>query len=83
MPESVKIAFRSFSDIRDPGTYTAPNVNQRLQGKAQGSAIWPFHFTEWWKIGEGETMKEPFDVRDEVVLGLLHALEMVCTLFHL
>ncbi len=28
-------------------------------------------------------MKEPFDVREEVVVGLLRALEMVCTLFHL
>jgi hypothetical protein len=30
-------------------------------------------------IGEGETMGEPFDVRDEIVVGLLHALEMVST----
>jgi len=30
-----------------------------------------------------ETIKEPFDVHEEVVVGLLHALEMVCTLFHL
>ncbi|KAF8256695.1 hypothetical protein EI94DRAFT_1710437 [Lactarius quietus] len=35
-----------------------------------------FNFTEWWKIGEGDTMGEPFDVHDELVEGLLHVLEM-------
>jgi hypothetical protein len=32
-------------------------------------------------IGEGETMGEPLDVRDEVVVGLLRALEMVFFFF--
>jgi len=70
-------------DIRDPGTYTAPERNRQLQGKVQEPGILQFNFTEWWKFGEGEIMKEPFDVREEVVVGLLHALEMVCASFHL
>ena len=39
-----------------------------------------FNFTEWWNIGEGETLREPFDVREEVVLRLSQALEVVCNL---
>ena len=83
MPEPVRIAFHSFSDIRNPGTYATRNGNQKLKGEIQASAIPRFNFTEWWKIGEGVEMKEPFDVGDELVAGLLHALETVCTLFHL
>jgi len=48
----------------------------------QAAGIQQFNFIEWWKF-EGETMKEPFDVHEEVVVGLLCALKMVCTLFHL
>ncbi|KAH9016314.1 hypothetical protein EDB85DRAFT_1898188 [Lactarius pseudohatsudake] len=66
----------NFSDIRNLGTYATYNGNQKLKGKIQASAIPQFNFTEWWKIGEGVAMKEPFDVRDELVPGLLHALEM-------
>ena len=80
--ESVRIAFHGFSDIRNPGTYTAPEANQQLEGMVQAAGIQQFNFTEWWKF-EGETMKEPFNVHEEVVVGLLCALEMVCTLFHL
>ncbi|KAH9013470.1 hypothetical protein EDB85DRAFT_1899715 [Lactarius pseudohatsudake] len=76
VPEPVRIAFHSFSDIRNPGTYATHNGNQKPKGKIQASAIPRFNFTEWWKIGEGVAMKEPFDVRDELVPGLLHALEM-------
>jgi hypothetical protein len=83
VPESVRVAFRSFSDIRNPGSYTAPDGSRLLQGEVQLSYIAQFNFTEWWKIEEEETMREPFDVRNEVVAGLLHALETVCTLFHL
>ncbi|KAI9431445.1 hypothetical protein BJY52DRAFT_1199675 [Lactarius psammicola] len=74
--ESVRVAFRNFLDIRDPGTYTAPERNRQLQEKVQEPGVLQFNFTEWWKFGEGEIMKEPFDVREEVVVGLLHALEM-------
>lgn len=83
VPESVRIAFHSFSDLRNPGTYTTPDGSRQLPGEVQESTISQFNFTEWWKIGEGETMSEPFNVRDEVVVGLLHALEMVRTLFHI
>lgn len=83
MPESVRVAFRSFSDIRNPGSYTAPDGSQLLRAEVQPSHTPQFNFTEWWKFEEEETMREPFDVRDEVVVGLLHALETVCTLFHL
>jgi hypothetical protein len=79
VPESVRVAFHCFSDIRNPGSYTAPDGSQLLKGKVQPSDTPQFNFTEWWMIGEGETMGEPFDVRDEVVVGLLHALEMVCS----
>jgi hypothetical protein len=82
VPESVRIAFHSFLDIRNPGTYTAPDGSRQLQGKVQASTSPQFKFTEWWKT-EGETMRELFDVCNEVVVGLLHALEKVCTLFHL
>jgi hypothetical protein len=83
VPDSVRVAFHSFLDIRNPGSYTAPNGIRLLQSKVQPSDTLPFNFTEWWMIGEGETMGEPFDVRDEIVVGLLHALEMVSTLLQL
>jgi hypothetical protein len=38
---------------------------------------------EWWKIGEGEKIGGTFDVRNELILALQHALEKVCTFFHL
>jgi hypothetical protein len=79
VPESVRVAFHSFSDIRNPGSYAAPDGSRLPQGKVQPSDAPQFYFTEWWIIGGGVTMGEPFDVRDEVVAGLLRALEMVCT----
>ncbi|KAH9007619.1 hypothetical protein EDB85DRAFT_1904881 [Lactarius pseudohatsudake] len=79
VPESVKIAFHSFSDIRNPGTYATSNQNQKLKGKGkvQASPTLPFSLTEWWNAGEGVVMKEPFDVRDELIVGLLRALKMI------
>jgi hypothetical protein len=41
-----------------------------------------FNLTEWWKIEEGEKLSKPFDVGEELVAGLLHALAMVSTLFY-
>jgi hypothetical protein len=78
--ESIRVAFGSFADIRDPGSYTAPDESLLPQSKEWPSDTAQFHFTEWWKFGEGETMGEPFDVRDEVVEGLRHALREVCNL---
>jgi hypothetical protein len=77
VPESIRVAFQSFSDIRNPGSYTTLDRSRLPQGKVEPSHAPQFNFTEWWNIGEGETMREPFDVRDEVVAGLLHALEKV------
>ena len=82
MPESVRVAFQSFSDIRDPGSYAIPDGIRLPQGNIEPLHAPQFNFTEWWTIGEGDTIRGPFDVRDEVVVGLLHALEEVCTLFH-
>ena len=83
VPESVRVAFHSFSDIGNPGSYTAHNGSWLLQSKFQPSAARSFNFTEWWTLREGETLGEPFDVCDEVVGGLLRALDMVCTLVQL
>ncbi|KAF8257440.1 hypothetical protein EI94DRAFT_1817810 [Lactarius quietus] len=76
VPESVQDAFHSFLDIRNPGSYTATDGRQLPKGDIHKLDAPHFNFTEWWKIGEGDTMGEPFDVRDELVEGLLHVLEM-------
>ena len=83
MPESLRVAFSSFSDITNPGSYTAPDISQLLESAVKPSGDPQFKFVEWWKIGEGETMREPFNICDEVVAGILHALEMVRALLHL
>jgi hypothetical protein len=80
VPESIRAAFGSFSDIGSPGSYTAAHGNLLPQSKEQPLDTAQFNFTEWWKFGEGETMGEPFNVCDEVVEWLLHALDTVCNL---
>jgi len=80
VPESIRVAFSSFADIRDPGSYTAPDESLLPQAKEWPSDTAQFNFAEWWKMGEGETMGEPFDVRDELVEGLLRVLDVVCNL---
>ena len=80
VPESVRVAFRCFSDIKNPGSYTMPDGSWPPQDIAEPSDTPNFDFTEWWNIGEGETLREPFDVREEVVLRLSQALEVVCNL---
>jgi hypothetical protein len=42
-----------------------------------------FNLTEWWKIPQGEKLDKPFNVGDELVVGLLHALEIVRALFYI
>lgn len=79
MPESVKVAFHSFSEIGNPGTYMAPDESQLLQEKVELSDTSKFNFTQWWKVSDQEILREPFDVRDEVVVALVHALDTVCT----
>jgi hypothetical protein len=80
VPESIKVAFHCFPDIKNPGSYTAPNGSWLPKAMVHPLAIGvpQFNFTEWWKVGEGATLREPFDVRDEIVPGLLRALEKVC-----
>ena len=39
VPKSVVIAFQSYSDIRDPGTYTAPDVTGLQQAQDKSSRI--------------------------------------------
>ena len=83
MPESVRVSFHSFLDIRKPSSYTAPDASQLLQAKVQSPEAPCLNFMEWWKIREGEILGEPFDVCDELPKVLVHFLKMVCTLLQL
>ena len=77
MPEPVKIAFHSFSDIKDPRIYAACDESLLLQAW-HGTSLNPnFKFTEWWRIAEGETLSGPFNVGDELVAEVLQVLERV------
>jgi hypothetical protein len=78
----VKIAFHSFSDIGNPHTYIPPDESRLLQVKVKKSDSSKFNFTEWWKVREGEILREPFDVGDEVTAALLRAVEMVGAFIH-
>ncbi len=84
MPEPIKIAFRSFLNIENPGTYAEPDESLLPQARHEtlvGQRR--FNFTEWWKLAEGEKLSKPFNVGEEMVAGLLHALEVVSTLFYI
>jgi hypothetical protein len=81
VPEPIKVAFRSFSDIKNPGTYAAPEESVLFQVTHKTSFDPNFNLTEWWKIAEGEKLSKQFNVREELVAGLLHVLEMVSALF--
>jgi hypothetical protein len=83
VPEPVKIAFRSFSDIKNPGTYAAPDEILLLQVECKTSVSSKFNFTEWWKSAEGEKMSKAFDIGEELVAGLLRVLEAVSTIFYI
>jgi hypothetical protein len=83
VPESIRVVFHSFLDIQVTGSYIAPNRSQLLTGTASQSDSLQFNFTEWWKIGEGEKIGGTFDVQNELIPALQHALEKVCTFFHL
>jgi hypothetical protein len=82
VPEAVGIAFRSFSDIMNPGTYLPQDGGRLLQAGYSTSVNPDFNFTEWWKFEEGEKMSRPFDIGDELVAGILHVLERVSALFY-
>ena len=81
MPGPVKIAFRSFSDIKNPETYAAPEEDL-LQARCKTPADTEFNFTEWWDVEKCEEFGKPFDVGDELVAGLLRVLEKVTALFY-
>jgi len=83
IPEPVRITFHSFSDIKNPGTYAAPNESLLLQACSNISPDLEFNLTEWWKTAEGKTLSKPFDVGEELVAELLRALEMVSALLYI
>ena len=82
MPEPVRIAFHSFSNIKSPGTYIAPDKSPLLQAGCKTSVDPTFNFMEWWKIAEGENLSKLFDIGNELVAELLCALDMVSMLFY-
>ncbi|KAF8274186.1 hypothetical protein EI94DRAFT_1696129 [Lactarius quietus] len=43
-------------DIRNPGHYTAPDGSQLPKGNVQQAVAPQFTFTEWWAIGQGDTL---------------------------
>ena len=77
MPEPVKNAFRSFSDIKDPRMYTACDESPQLQAW-HGTSLNPnFKFTEWWRVAEGEKLSGPFNVSNKFVAKVMQVLERV------
>jgi hypothetical protein len=82
LPEPVRIAFQSFSDIKRPETYSAPDENLLPPASYKSTIGQTFNFTEWWNIGEGEELDKPFDIGEELTAGLLCALERVSTLLY-
>ncbi len=58
----------------------APDKGLLLQAEYKTSVDSKFNFTEWWKFAEGEKLSKLFNIGEELVAGLLHALEMVSTL---
>jgi hypothetical protein len=83
VPEPVRIAFRSFFGIESPGTYEEHDEVLLLQARYKTPVGSRFNFTEWWRIAEGERLRKPFDVGEELVAGLLHALEVVSALYYI
>ena len=77
MPEPIRIAFQSFSDIRNAGTYAAPKKSLLLQAGCKELVNSNFKFREWWRIVEGNTLNWPSDVSKDLVAELLHILEEV------
>jgi hypothetical protein len=82
VPGPVRIAFRSFSDIKDPRTYVARDESLLLQTGNIASVIPNFNLTEWWRISRGEKLSRPFNIGDELVAGVLQVLDRVSTLFY-
>jgi len=63
--------------------YTEPNGSLPLQGRSDTSVNTKFNFTEWWKTPAGKNLNKPFDIGEELVAGLLHALDVVSSLSYI
>jgi hypothetical protein len=83
VPKPVRIAFRSFSDIKDPRTYVARNESLLLQTAHNASVNPDFNLTEWWRIAKGKKLSRLFNVGNELVARVLQVLERVSTLFYM
>jgi hypothetical protein len=85
VPEPVRIAFHSFSDIKNLGTYAAPEESLLLQtwSMTRISEGPNFHLPKWWEIPEGEKMSKPFNVGEQLVIELLCVRSMVSALFYI
>jgi hypothetical protein len=81
VPKPIRVAFCSFSDIKNPGTFVAPDNSLLLQAVYNTLVDPKFNIKEWWKIAEGEKLSEPFDVGEELVAALLCILETASALF--
>jgi hypothetical protein len=82
VPEPVRIAFRSFSDIKKPETYSAPDEHLLPPASCETTIGQTFNFTEWWNIDKDEELDKPFDIGEELTAGLLRVLERVSTLLY-
>jgi hypothetical protein len=82
VPEPVRIAFRSFSDIKKPETYSAPDEHLLPPASCETTIGRTFNFTEWWNIDKGDELDKPFDIGEELTAGLLCVLERVSTLLY-
>ena len=77
VPKPIKIAFQSFSDIKNAETYAAPKKSLLLQAGCKESVNSSFKFREWWRVVEGDGLNRPFDVSEDLVAELLRILEEV------
>ena len=82
MPEPVRIAFQSFSDIKKADTYSAPNEHLLPPASNETTSGRAFKFTEWWNLDEGKELDKPFDIGDELTAELSRVLERVSTLLY-
>jgi len=60
-----------------------PEESLLLQAGCQTSVDPNFNFTEWWNFSEAEKLSKPFDVGEELVVGLLCVLETVSALLYI
>ena len=77
VPEPIRIAFQSFSDIKNVRTYAAPKKSLLLQAGCKESVDSSFKFREWWRVVEGDGLNRPFDVSENLVAELLYIFEEV------